>query len=152
MTWKWEKLSVTGFSLLPFPLQVPPGNNLASDYRLRVEGAGQNGGAIIFENETVLEFSRQFLSISISTNKAIYTGSHEVKVRAVMLTTALEPYTGIADLFILDPDGYIIRKWNSKELNNGVLIGTFQLPEYPKVRREREREQSSPRKGEALCK
>lgn len=114
-------------------LQVPPGNNVASQYRLRVEGAGQNGGAIIFENETTLEFSRQFLSISISTNKAVYNGGQEVMVRAVMLTTALQPYTGIADLFIVDPDGYVIRKWNSKELNNGVLTGTFQLPEFPKV-------------------
>ena len=65
--------------------------------------------------------------------RAIYTGSQQVKIRSVMLTTALQPYTGIADLFVVDPDGYVIRKWNSKELNNGVLKGTFQLPEYPKV-------------------
>ena len=50
-------------------LQVPPGNNIDSDYKLRVEGAGLGGGAIIFENETMLEFSRQFLSVSISTNR-----------------------------------------------------------------------------------
>ncbi len=56
-----------------------------------------------------------------------------MKIRAVMLTTALQPYTGIADLFVVDPDGYVIRKWNSKELNNGVLTGSFQLPEFPKV-------------------
>ena len=31
-----------------------------------------------------------------------------------MLTTALEPYNGIADLFVVDPDGYVIRKWQSK--------------------------------------
>ena len=42
-------------------------------------------------------------------------------------------YEGIADLFIIDPDGYVIRKWQSKELNNGVLSGKFELPEYPKV-------------------
>jgi len=116
-----------------YVFQVPPGNNVASAYRLRVEGAGLGGGAIIFENETVLEFSRQFLSISISTNRAIYNGGQEMMIRAVMLTTALQPYTGIADLFVVDPDGYVIRKWNSKELNNGVLIGSFQLPEFPKV-------------------
>ena len=45
------------------------------------------------------------------------------QVRAIMLTTALQPYNGIADLFILDPDGYTIRKWNSEELNVGVLSG-----------------------------
>ena len=31
------------------------------------------------------------------------------RVRAVMLDTALQPYTDIADLFIVDPDGYVIR-------------------------------------------
>ena len=36
-------------------------------------------------------------------------------------------------MFIIDPDGYVIRKWQSKELNNGVLSGRFILPEYPKV-------------------
>jgi len=60
-------------------LQVPPGNNVASQYRLRVEGAGIGGGAIIFENETILEFSQQFLSVSISTNKAIFTGYQQVR-------------------------------------------------------------------------
>ena len=95
--------------------------------------AGIGGGAIIFENETMLSFSRQFLSVSISTSRAIYTGGMTINIRAIMLTTALQPYTGIADLFIIDPDGYTIRKWNSKELNVGVLYGEFVLPEYPKV-------------------
>ena len=81
----------------------------------------------------MLSFSRQFLSVSISTNRAIYTGGMTINIRAIMLTTALQPYTGIADLFIIDPDGYTIRKWNSKELNVGVLSGEFVLPEYPKV-------------------
>ena len=35
--------------------------------------------------------------------------------------------------FIIDPDGYTIRKWQSEELNNGILSGTFTLPEYPKI-------------------
>ena len=38
-----------------------------------------NGGAIVFENETRLEFSRQFLSISISTNKAVYDGNQDIR-------------------------------------------------------------------------
>ena len=70
-------------------MKVPPGNNVDSEYRLRVEGAGINGGAIIFENETMLEFSRQFLSISISTNKAVYDGGQDIrfenlKIHAIM--------------------------------------------------------------------
>ena len=63
-----------------FYFQVPPGNNVDSEYRLRLEGSGIGGGAIIFENETKLEFSRQFLSISISTNKAVYDGFQDIRL------------------------------------------------------------------------
>ena len=53
-----------------------------------------------------------------------------------MLKTDLLPYDNVADLFIIDPDGFIIRKWNSKQLNVGVLSETFWLPEFPKVMRD----------------
>jgi hypothetical protein len=56
-----------------------------------------------------------------------------VRIRVVMLTTQVKPYEGIVDLYILDPDAYIVRKWNSKELNVGVIEEEFELPEYPKV-------------------
>ena len=69
-------------------LQVPPGNNVDSIYKLRVEGAGIGQGALIFENETMLAFSRQFLSVSISTNRAIYNGGQKIKIRALMMDTA----------------------------------------------------------------
>ena len=69
-----------------------------------------------------------------------------------MLRTDLLPYDDVADLFIIDPDGFIIRKWNSKQLNNGLMTAefqvsqvvfklklrdltcsVFQVPDYPKV-------------------
>ena len=65
--------------------------------------------------------------------QAVYNAEHPVRIRVVMLTTSLRPYSGIVDLFVLDPDGFVIRKWNSKELNVGVITQTFVLPEYPKV-------------------
>ena len=37
------------------------------------------------------------------------------------------PYDDVADLFIIDPDGFIIRKWNSKQLNNGLMTAEFQV-------------------------
>ena len=37
-----------------------------------------------------------------------------MRIRVLMLTTALRPYEGIADLYLIDPDDFIIRKWNSK--------------------------------------
>ena len=72
-------------------------------------------------------------SYSFSTNKVVFNAEHPIRIRAVLLTTEVLPYEGTADLYVIDPDGFIVRKWNSKELNVGVLTQTFQLPLYPKV-------------------
>ena len=47
-----------------------------------------------------------------------------------MLKTDLLPYDDVADLFIIDPDGFIIRKWNSKQLNNGLMTAEFQVSKF----------------------
>ena len=104
---------------------------------------------MIFNNETQLHFSAKFLSITISTNKVVFTAIHTIKVyayqisnindiktylffsilqiRVILLRTDLLPYDDVADLFIIDPDGFIIRKWNSKQLNNGLMTADFQV-------------------------
>lgn len=114
-------------------LQVPPGNDYSANYRLKIEGYGQQGGAMVFQNETQLEFSARFLTIMISTNKVAYSAVQTMRIRAVLLRTDLLPFEDVADLFIIDPDGFIIRKWNSKHLNSGVLTQKFEIPEFPKV-------------------
>lgn len=116
-------------------LMVPPDNsNTTARYQLRVYGSYQEkDGGTIFEHESELEFSRKFLSITISSSRSVYCAEQVIRMRVVMLTTSMKPYTGIVDLFIVDPDGYTIRKWNSKELNVGVLTEDFQLPLFPKV-------------------
>ena len=37
---------------------------------------------MIFNNETELQFSGKFLSITISTNKVVFTAIHTIKVRS----------------------------------------------------------------------
>ena len=101
--------------------------------QFRVEGSYAEKRGLVFEETKDLFFSPKFLSILISTNKVIFNAEHLIRMRVVMLTTAMTPYEGIADLFLLDPDGYVIRKWNSQELNVGVLTQEFQLPLFPKV-------------------
>lgn len=117
----------------PLLLQVPPGYNPGDSYKLRIEGYHRYGGATVFNNETILHFSDKFLSITISTNQVVFTAVHTMRIRVIMLKTDLLPYDDVADLFIIDPDGFIIRKWNSKQLNNGLMTAEFQIPDYPKV-------------------
>ena len=62
-------------------MQVPTATDGEAEYRLRIEGSGLPGAGMIFENETVLEFSRQFLSITISTNLAVYNGATDIRSR-----------------------------------------------------------------------
>ena len=31
------------------------------------------------------------------------------RIRAIMLDTGMQPYTDVADLFVIDPDGFMIR-------------------------------------------
>ena len=50
-----------------------------------------------------------------------------IQIRVIMLKTDLLPYDDVADLFIIDPDGFVIRKWNSKQLNNGIMTADFQV-------------------------
>ena len=88
--------------------QVPPGYNPVNQYRLRIEGYSRRvttsrllitillfrlGGAMIFTNETLLEFSQKFLSISISTNKVVFTAIHTMKVFICSNNVTLLPFT-----------------------------------------------------------
>ena len=43
-----------------------------------------------------------------------------------MLDTALQPYTDVADLYVIDPDGYIIR-WQQGTAISNLLFIDFNL-------------------------
>ncbi|KAK7085756.1 hypothetical protein SK128_008452, partial [Halocaridina rubra] len=113
-------------------LQIPK-TSVDGNYRLRAEGniPGTIGGTI-FTNDTQLEFSTRFLTILIQTNRPIYTGDQVVRFRIILLTTELKPYDDPVDVYILDPDGYVMRRWPSRPTNVGVVSMHFTLPFLPK--------------------
>ena len=45
----------------------------------------------------------------------------------------VKPYDGIGDVYLLDPDGYVNRKWNSISARTGVIEVDFDFPTWPKV-------------------
>ncbi|KAF0314708.1 CD109 antigen [Amphibalanus amphitrite] len=51
-----------------------------------------------------------------------------VHFRIVMLRTDLKPFDDPIDVYVLDSDGYVMRRWPSQSSNNGVVALSFQLP------------------------
>ena len=51
----------------------------------------------------------------------------------LLFVPIVKPYDGIGDVYLLDPDGYINRKWNSISARTGVIEVDFDFPTWPKV-------------------
>ncbi|XP_067144276.1 CD109 antigen-like [Centruroides vittatus] len=98
-------------------------------YSLRVEGSinGVLGGSG-FHNETELEFSPNFLTILIQTNKLVYNHEQPIRIRAVMLTTELKPYSDPVNIYLIDSRGFIMKRWVSVYPHLGFVSVSFVLP------------------------
>ncbi len=51
---------------------------------------------MMFENETMLEFTSKFLSIIISTNKVVFTSIHTMKVKGRAHENLFDIYPGFS--------------------------------------------------------
>ncbi|KAI5704478.1 hypothetical protein M8J75_005777 [Diaphorina citri] len=111
-------------------LRIPP-NIKNSSYTLRVQGVS-TGRSTLFEHISHLVYSSNYLSITVQTSRPIYSSGQLVKFRLLILQTDLLPYNDDLDVFVLDPDGIIMRRWISIYTNNGVSSLSFQLPNLAK--------------------
>ncbi|XP_008478331.2 CD109 antigen-like [Diaphorina citri] len=111
-------------------LRIPP-NIKNSSYSLRVQGVS-TGRSTLFEHISHLVYSPNYLSITVQTSRPIYSSGQLVKFRVLILQTDLLPYNDDLDVFVLDPDGIIMRRWISIYTNNGVSSLSFQLPNLAK--------------------
>nr|XP_018913243.1 PREDICTED: CD109 antigen isoform X1 [Bemisia tabaci] len=112
-------------------LKVPP-TSVPGEYRLRVEGLYDNtlGGAA-FVNETKLHFSQRAMTVFIQTDKPIYKQSETVRLRAIPINTELRPYEYSVDVYMLDPNRHIMRRWLSRQSNLGTVSLQYQLSDQP---------------------
>lgn len=103
-------------------LRVPP-TSLPGHYKLRVEG-NLNGvlGGTAFLNETVLDFSQRSMTIFVTTDKPIYMQGQTVRFRCVPITTDLKAFSDAVDVYMLDPQGNVMRRWLSRQSNLGALL------------------------------
>ncbi|XP_075216528.1 macroglobulin complement-related [Lycorma delicatula] len=112
-------------------MKIPP-TSVPGDYRLRVEGFydGVFGGTA-FVNETRLTFSQRSMTIFIQTDKPIYMQSQEVRFRVILINTELKAFDNAIDVYMLDPNRHIMRRWLSRQSNVGAVSLNYLLSDQP---------------------
>ncbi|XP_055916292.1 CD109 antigen [Eupeodes corollae] len=108
-------------------MRIPP-TSVKGNYKLRVEGLYQNVlGGIAFLNETELHFSQRSMTIFIQTDKPLYKQGETVKFRTIPITTELKGFDNAVDVYMLDPNKHILRRWISRQSNLGSVSLDYKL-------------------------
>ncbi|XP_069361628.1 CD109 antigen [Maniola hyperantus] len=110
-----------------------PATTVPGDYKLRVEGLFLDDpfGGRAFVNETQLTFSKRFMTIFIQMDKPVYMQSQTVKFRVIPINTALKAFGRSIDVFILDPNRRIMKRWLSRQSNFGTVSLQYPLSDQP---------------------
>uniref|UniRef100_A0A0P5Q059 Macroglobulin complement-related protein n=1 Tax=Daphnia magna TaxID=35525 RepID=A0A0P5Q059_9CRUS len=110
-----------------------PGTLTAGQYRLKLEGYDlSQPQKTIFSKRGVLEFHPDFLSILVQTNRKIYKNEMKVRFRAIITQLVdLKPYADPVTIYVVSPEGFIMRRWPSRYPTTGVVSLSYQLPTFP---------------------
>jgi CD109 antigen len=112
-------------------MRVPP-TTVPGEYKLRVEGKYEKAfGGIAFMNETRLTFSQRSMTIFVQTNKPVYKQGDLVQFRAIPITTELKGFDNAVDVYMLDPNKHIMRRWLSRQSNLGTVSLEYKLSDQP---------------------
>ena len=111
-----------------------PALSEGQSYRLRVQGIDKSADSlskIVFIKETRLNFEPDFLSIIVQTNRKIFRNEMTVRFRVILTQMDLKPYMDPVTIYVLDPKGFIMRRWPSRYPTTGVVTLSYRLPSFP---------------------
>ncbi|XP_026496456.1 CD109 antigen [Vanessa tameamea] len=110
-----------------------PATSVPGEYKLRVEGLYLDDpfGGRAFVNESKLTFSQRFMTIFIQMDKPVYMQSQTVRFRVIPINTELKAFGRAIDVFILDPNRRIMKRWLSRQSNFGTVSLQYQLSDQP---------------------
>uniref|UniRef100_A0A182NU17 TEP1-F n=1 Tax=Anopheles dirus TaxID=7168 RepID=A0A182NU17_9DIPT len=112
-------------------MRVPP-TSVVGEYKLRVEGSYDvNFSGHVFVNETKLIFSQRSMTIFVQTDKPVYMQGETIRFRAIPITTELKGFDKEMNVYMLDPAGHIMRRWLSRQSNQGSVSLQYQLSDQP---------------------
>ncbi|BES89109.1 Complement component [Nesidiocoris tenuis] len=123
-------LSIPSGGIVQIPLKVPA-KAVAGDYKLVIEGSTPRGN-FYFYNATSLVYQPKSVAIVVQTSRPIYRALQTVYFRILVLQMDLKAYDDSMDVFIVDSEGLVMRRWLSVFTNNGIASLSYKLPEYVK--------------------
>lgn len=100
-------------------LKIPPGIS-SGNFKLHVEGNHKElleGSA--FVKEANLQFMQRSMTIFITTDKPVYMQGQTVKFRCVPITTDLRTFSDSVDVYMVDPNKNVEKRWLSRQSNLG---------------------------------
>nr|BAR45628.1 macroglobulin complement-related 2 [Niponia nodulosa] len=105
-----------------------PGTSAPGRYRLKVQGNYEDAlTGVAFMNETDLKFSQRSMTILIQMDKPIYKQGQIVRFRSIPITTSLKAFDDPVDVYMIDPNGYVMRRWLSRQSNIGAVSLEYAL-------------------------
>ncbi|XP_026743707.1 CD109 antigen [Trichoplusia ni] len=110
-----------------------PATTVPGEYKLRVEGLYLDTpfGGRAFVNETQLSFSRRFMTIFIQMDKPVYMQGQTVRFRVIPINTELKAFGRAIDVYVLDPNRRIMKRWLSRQSNFGTVSLQYQMSDQP---------------------
>ncbi|XP_002027253.2 CD109 antigen [Drosophila persimilis] len=112
-------------------MRIPP-TSVTGNYRLRVEGFYQNVfGGLAFLNDTRLDFSQRSMTIFVQTDKPLYMQGETIRFRTIPITTELKGFDNPVDVYMLDPNRHILKRWLSRQSNLGSVSLEYKLSDQP---------------------
>ncbi|XP_076278981.1 macroglobulin complement-related [Lasioglossum baleicum] len=109
-----------------------PQTSVGGEYRLRVEGTYNSlTGGQAFLNETKLTFSLRSMTIFIQLDKPLYMQGETIRFRTIPINTELKAFNNPIDVYMLDPNRRIMRRWLSRQSNLGTVSLSYQLSDQP---------------------
>uniref|UniRef100_A0A6B2E7M4 Putative alpha-macroglobulin n=1 Tax=Phlebotomus kandelakii TaxID=1109342 RepID=A0A6B2E7M4_9DIPT len=110
-----------------------PATSVKGEYKLRVEGLYNSVvGGLAFLNETKVTFSQRSMTIFVQTDKPVYMQSETVRFRTIPITTELRGFDNSVDVYMVDPQGHIMRRWLSRQSNLGTVSLFYKLSDQPR--------------------
>ncbi|CAB3251025.1 unnamed protein product [Arctia plantaginis] len=110
-----------------------PATTVPGDYKLRVEGLYLDTpfGGRAFVNETQLTFSKRFMTIFIQMDKPVYMQGQTVRFRVIPINIELKAFGRAIDVYVLDPNRRIMKRWLSRQSNFGTVSLQYQMSDQP---------------------